>query len=308
MYRYSIFLNNMHNSGDGYKMVNNNEEANGDISLLMIKPMTNKQRGALESALELNAVHQKNIPSYKYKLDIDKRLLNREELNSEDFQNILIQSFLSVGSFHNLTGYIHRDCKYENFLYQNNNAIPNGYYKYTLNDKNYYLKSCKYNVMIYDFGLSKNMLMSDEELVKEFVKEKSYRGEEDNYILYYVYLLLADYKRIFLNISYNKNIKETSKYLEYKNIIKGNGDEFWNKLENLLHTVYNNKDFSVEIRKYYLAKILLGEIIELCLYYFPDIFLTQEGYDILISGDTKAPILNEEKAFELYRNEKINTI
>jgi serine/threonine protein kinase len=274
----------------------------------MIKPMTNKQRGALESALELNAVHQKNIPSYKYKLDIDKRLLNREELNSEDFQNILIQSFLSVGSFHNLTGYIHRDCKYENFLYQNNNAIPNGYYKYTLNDKNYYLKSCKYNVMIYDFGLSKNMLMSDEELVIEFDKEKSYRDEEDNYILYYVYLLLADYKRIFLNISYNKNIKETSKYLEYKNIIKGNGDEFWNKLENLLHTVYNNKDFSVEIRKYYLAKILLGEIIELCLYYFPDIFLTQEGYDILISGDTKAPILNEEKAFELYRNEKINTI
>jgi predicted unusual protein kinase regulating ubiquinone biosynthesis (AarF/ABC1/UbiB family) len=51
-----------------------------------------------------------------------------------------------------MLNYIHRDAHYGNFLYQENNEI--GYYHYIFNGKNYYLKSCKYNIMIYDFGFA----------------------------------------------------------------------------------------------------------------------------------------------------------
>jgi hypothetical protein len=40
-------------------------------------------------------------------------------------------------------------------LYQKNN--DEGYYEYSFNGKSYYLKSCGYNIMIYDFGLSEEI-------------------------------------------------------------------------------------------------------------------------------------------------------
>lgn len=69
--------------------------------------------------------------------------------------NLLFQIFISIGTFQNLVGYVHNDAHYGNFLYQMNNE--KGYYEYEFDGKKYYLKACGYNMMIYDFGLSKGI-------------------------------------------------------------------------------------------------------------------------------------------------------
>jgi thiamine kinase-like enzyme len=76
-------------------------------------------------------------------------------LNDELMLNILYQVFISIATFQNIVGYVHNDAHYGNFLYQINNE--KGYYEYEFNGKKYYLKACGYNMIIYDFGLSKDI-------------------------------------------------------------------------------------------------------------------------------------------------------
>lgn len=101
--------------------------------------------------------------------------------NNELMYNILIQTFLSIASFHNLAKHYHNDAHYGNFLYQQNNE--RGYYHYISNNKSYYLKACEYNIMIYDFGYSLDM--------------KDDKDKNTNYAL-------VDYLRI-INAFMNKN-------------------------------------------------------------------------------------------------------
>ena len=86
-----------------------------------------------------------------------KTLVNDRQVaaNSDLMYNLLFQVFISIGTFQNLVGYVHDDSHYGNFLYQKNNE--KGYYEYEFEGKKYYLKACGYNMMIYDFGLSKNI-------------------------------------------------------------------------------------------------------------------------------------------------------
>jgi hypothetical protein len=84
-------------------------------------------------------------------LTSERKILNDDEL----LFNILFQTYISIATFQNMLKYIHRDAHYGNFLYQENNEI--GYYHYIFNGKDYYLKSCKYNVMIYDFGFARKI-------------------------------------------------------------------------------------------------------------------------------------------------------
>jgi hypothetical protein len=86
-----------------------------------------------------------------------KMLVNIRDVvgNYELLFNLFFQTFISIASFHNLTGFVHKDAHYGNFLYQINNEI--GYYHYICNGRDYYLKSCKYNIIIYDYGFSKRI-------------------------------------------------------------------------------------------------------------------------------------------------------
>lgn len=72
--------------------------------------------------------------------------------DSETLFNLLFQTFISIATFHNVVGYIHCDAHFGNFLYQLNNE--KGYYHYTFNGTDYYLKACKYNIIIFDYGYS----------------------------------------------------------------------------------------------------------------------------------------------------------
>lgn len=88
--------------------------------------------------------------------DLKTLVKNRDVAGNTDLMlNLLFQVFISIGTFQNLVGYVHNDAHHGNFLYQKNNE--KGYYEYEFNGKKYYLKACGYNMMIYDFGLSKNI-------------------------------------------------------------------------------------------------------------------------------------------------------
>jgi hypothetical protein len=107
--------------------------------------------------------------------------------NDELLLNIFFQTFISIASFHNLTGFVHKDTHYGNFLYQINNE--RGYYHYICDGKDYYLKSCKYNIIIFDYGFSKK--------INENMNNNQIVMSENKYIY-------GDYIRI-LNAFMNKN-------------------------------------------------------------------------------------------------------
>ena len=75
----------------------------------------------------------------------------------------MFQCFISVGTFHNSVNNVHQDIHAGNFLWHTNNE--KGYYHYIFNGKHFYLKSCKYNVMLYDFGYA-NVIRSKKSILK----------------------------------------------------------------------------------------------------------------------------------------------
>ena len=85
-----------------------------------------------------------------------KQLCKLKTYVSDDMlvYNVFIQVMLSIMTFQ-CTGYTHGDCNNGNFLYQRNQ--DDGYYHYNIDGNNYYLKSCKYNMMIFDFGFAKTI-------------------------------------------------------------------------------------------------------------------------------------------------------
>jgi hypothetical protein len=48
--------------------------------------------------------------------DLDMLLLDEEILEDDELMlNLLFQTFISIGTFHNITGYVHKDCHNGNF-------------------------------------------------------------------------------------------------------------------------------------------------------------------------------------------------
>jgi len=97
--------------------------------------------------------------------DLDKLLKSNEIFNNVDdavknLYNLLVQCIVSLGTFHNF-GYKHNNALAANFFYQINNDYEEGYYKYkcdSYSDKTFYIKSCRYNIMLSDFGKSKKII------------------------------------------------------------------------------------------------------------------------------------------------------
>jgi hypothetical protein len=115
-------------------------------------------------------------------------LLNNPDIISHNnlLYNILFQTFISIGTFHNLFSLIHNDCHGGNFLWHYNNE--KGYYHYIFNEQSIYLKACKYNIMIYDFGLvekinndnSLKIIKDYCEIIPTFLNE-NYDSDENDY-------------------------------------------------------------------------------------------------------------------------------
>lgn len=76
------------------------------------------------------------------------------DMKPETIANIIYQIFISLITFHNF-GYLHNDTHWGNFLYQNNSE--EGYYEYQWKKDRFFIPSCPYNIMLYDFGMSKKL-------------------------------------------------------------------------------------------------------------------------------------------------------
>jgi hypothetical protein len=248
----TIYKTNIHNSQPIYiatKVMDANE--NNKIETILMKSITK------QLILTKKSKHFLIMYCYSYcdKLkDTSYALANFNELADNDLKyylfniknvsddklllyNLLIQSLISVGSFHNLVGYIHEDCHWGNFLYLDNTEHKeNTYYMYKFKNITYYLKSCKYNVMIYDFGLSSNIL-----------QYKDYRVINN--------LIIDDYQRIidcFISIMYTDDNVSTLFDILDNTAKKGN--------------IYQSQ---YDAFLYIFAKVL-----HLCLHNFPEIFLS----------------------------------
>jgi hypothetical protein len=230
-------------------------------------------------------------------------LLNKGKIESNDeLYNLLIQTLISIGTFHNLTGYIHTDCHSKNFLYINNTENnDNGYYHYVFNKKDYYLKSSKYNVMIYDFGHSKYIGMNKNEFrdyiidITIFVK-KIYELSTEK-------IILID-NEINNNIEYYKNliiIKDYTKIL-YEIIYYINDGNNNSIIKMLLTEIVEkiNKINLITKTSYDLLKDIFIVVLNICSEYFPHLFFTD--IEKLPVG---SKILNKGNPYELYSKSKI---
>jgi len=179
-------------------------------------------------------------------------------LNDDDdtFHNLLIQSLLSIGSYHNLTGYVHMDTHMGNFLYaENSEHNPEGYYQYSFGDETYYLKSCGYNVMIYDFGDSNKI-----DIPIDKIKRFQLFYETDNYEVARSYIVKGGlYKIIKQDDSYilyepDDELNLTVKKGKIYGTIEGNTFKYGDILYiyNMFVDIENNAN-------YYRMKILIDD-------------------------------------------------
>jgi hypothetical protein len=115
------------------------------------------------------------------KLLRDERLVNYNELCNGDLSSLMMtderndemlmlnmayQVLIAIATYHHRVGYSHMDCHHGNFLYQLNTEHSNrAYYHYVYNGLDFYIKSCKYNMCIFDFGLSVPMSKAHDNLV-----------------------------------------------------------------------------------------------------------------------------------------------
>ena len=90
--------------------------------------------------------------------DLQTLMTNRNILEDNDLiLNLLFQTYISIATFQNNMGYVHKDTHDGNFLFHYNNENIKGYYHYVFNKKDYYLKCCKYNIIIFDFGKARDI-------------------------------------------------------------------------------------------------------------------------------------------------------
>ena len=103
----------------------------------------------------------------KYVIDCNGDLssLMKTDVRNDEMQmyNIMIQSLIAIATYQNRVGYVHRDTHHGNFLYQLNNEY--GYYHYVYKGNNFYIKSCKYNILLFDFGESNSISNVDNERI-----------------------------------------------------------------------------------------------------------------------------------------------
>ena len=146
-----------------------------------------------------------------------KMLINKTEIlaDKELLFNLIFQTYISIATFHNVAGYVHGDSHFGNYLYQLNNEI--GYYHYICDGKDYYLKSCKYNIIIFDYGFATKINANIKD--KNIVKEESRNLSEDYTRIIFAFMNKKTGWGFYPNLPI-KNIND--QILEIHNIIDNN--------------------------------------------------------------------------------------
>ena len=192
-----------------------------------------------------------------------KMLVNKTDIlaDEEILFNLIFQTYISIATFHNVAGYVHGDSHFGNYLYQLNNEI--GYYHYICDGKDYYLKSCKYNIIIFDYGFATKIDANTKD--KNIVKEESRNLSEDYTRIIFSFMNKKTGWGFYPNLPI-KHIND--KIIEIHNIIDNNI-----KLE-LSSTSTNKIPYSKRIINYIIKEIFLK--------YTPkDMFITNRPSNIL---------------------------
>ena len=104
-------------------------------------------------------VATERLVNYNELCDGDISALMKTDVRNDEMQmiNMAFQSLIAVATYQNKVGYCHTDTHHGNFLYQINKDYKEndtGYYHYICYGSDFYIKSCKYNVCLFDFGRS----------------------------------------------------------------------------------------------------------------------------------------------------------
>ena len=145
-------------------------------------------------------------------------LMKTDERNDEMLMiNMAYQVLIAVATYQNRVGYCHMDCHHGNFLYQlNTEASSTGYYHYVYNGLNFYIKSCKYNMCIFDFGLSVPMSKADNRyifsdyyrILHGFVSDKTrgwIEGDVIGKINANMFIIMSRVQRLMVALQSNKD-------------------------------------------------------------------------------------------------------
>ena len=113
----------------------------------------------------LNIRDNKREPIPKYTEKCESKLSNfvlntRDKDYSNIAINMLYQAFICIATYHNMVNFVFKKITIDKFLLQTNDY--NGYYHYKYNDKEFYIKSCEYNIIIDDFGNSQIIDFDDD--------------------------------------------------------------------------------------------------------------------------------------------------
>jgi len=107
-------------------------------------------------------VATERLVNYNELCDGDISSLMKTDVRNDEKQmiNMAYQSLIAIATYQNRVGFCHNDTHHGNFLYQINNDYKEndtGYYHYICYGSDFYIKSCKYNICLFDFGLSTSM-------------------------------------------------------------------------------------------------------------------------------------------------------
>ena len=105
--------------------------------------------------------------------DLDFLMKDTSVINNlELMKNIAFQVLIAIATYQNNVGFCHLDTHGGNFLFQKNEKIDNnGYYHYIYNNNSFYIKSCEYNIIIFDFGLSAPInIVNDYVLIEDYMR------------------------------------------------------------------------------------------------------------------------------------------
>jgi len=163
----SIYLTSIANSFGGFTIASKlMRHSIGNMTEIKLMEMTNKVILAKESrhfclmykyliCQKLNEYDNQKLIAINELAHGDIKTLLTPELFLDVglILNLLFQTFISIGTFQNVTNHCHKDCHYGNFLHMNNKDV--GYYEYKNMNTSFFLKACPHNIMIYDYGLSK---------------------------------------------------------------------------------------------------------------------------------------------------------
>jgi hypothetical protein len=192
------------------------------------------------------------------------------------------------------------------------------YYKYLIDGKTYYLGSCEYNVLIFSHSnncndlniltpeylksrllqklISENPCNTSYSSVEAFVFDKIYCNIEDinerknlsrNYEfeehkkiekgLYRLDILLNDYLCFLKDMLQLYNTEQESKNFQDFTVLH---NKIKSKIE-ILHKLVENNEVIVEsvVDLLQQEKILVKDILDICVEQFPDILFTQENFD-----------------------------